>query len=86
MNENQRYFAMGMNTIEFFASAEQAKLTAQAAIGQYREELDTEWPEDVEDVCWGEVRQFSSAVPIDGDDDSVDYELADIPLDTLSDQ
>ena len=58
---------------------DEAKERAQKAIDLYRDDAAEGWPEEVEGVCWGNVRQ--NVVEINHDEESYvafcDYNLAD---------
>lgn len=46
------------NGFEFHDTAEQAKLAADNAFDWAQEEAGCDgWPENVDDICWGEVKQ-----------------------------
>lgn len=54
----------------------EAHNAAKSAIDEYRNEAGMEWPEDVEHVCWGEIRGRSTAT-YSTDSNYVDYVLRD---------
>ena len=65
-------------------TAEKAKQSAIDSIEEYRFRADDGWDDDVENVCWGEVRQESVArekgttVRFGTVDVCHDYELEDV--------
>ena len=74
------------NGFETYETAEEAKAAADEAIDYYRGEAGDGWPEEVSQVCWGEIKQETQQVglrPLDKEDSGscemiCDYELTDI--------
>lgn len=63
--------------VEIYDTEHEAKEAAQKALEGWRECCDPEWPEEVERVCWGEIRECVVPVPKGENDEYVDYELMD---------
>lgn len=71
---------------ETYETAEQAKSAAEDAIDWYRGEAVDGWSDEVEQVCWGEIKQDSQQVGLrpreEGDKSGCemicDYQLSDI--------
>jgi len=75
-----KYFAYDPECgFELFETAAEAQSHAQDAIDQFREEAAEGWPESVEGVCWGELKQHAveSTFNAGGEVDS-DYSLEDV--------
>lgn len=64
---------------EFFESKEQAIEYCNQAleIAQECAQFDNEWPEWVDSICWGEIKQIASECNI-GKDNTCDYEMRDV--------
>jgi len=66
---------------QLHATEDEAKERAQNAIDLYRDDAAEGWAEEVEGVCWGNVRQnvveINIATPNNHDEESCDYNLAD---------
>lgn len=85
-----QYFAYDQDTgFETFPSAELAKAAADEMISQWREVAGDGWGEEVEAVCWGEIKQIAQPkvtgekIMFDGElVDPVDYSLADIAIES----
>lgn len=80
-----KYFAYSPDTgFDLYETAEKAKAAAFDSINEYRFRADDGWEEDVENVCWGEVKQETVAcneqpsIGRDGVSIICDYELADV--------
>ena len=80
-----KYFAYDPETgFELFSTAEEAEEYAQSAIDMYREEASEGWPESVDGVCWGMVKQSASERTYNAVDDEdpgkeyADYQLEDV--------
>lgn len=82
-----RYFMFDPNDgFETYQFAEQAESAAQEAIDWYRGEACDGWDEQVDQVCWGEIKQNTVQVGLrprteedNGDCDMIcDYQLSDI--------
>ncbi len=80
-----KYFAFDPECgFELFDTAEEAQSYAQQVIDQYRDEAAEGWPESVEGICWGEVKQatfentFNAGIEEYPDLEYTDYELKDI--------
>lgn len=85
MTRDCRFFMYSPSTdFEWYVTAESAKEAANAEIDSYRDEAGDGWNEDVECVCWGEIRQDTRAVsdepapPGSTCDRTVDYALVDM--------
>ncbi len=65
---------------EFFESKEQAIEYCNQAleIAQECAQLDNEWPDWVDNICWGEVKQRVQEVNLNQEDNTCDYHLKDI--------
>ena len=74
------------NGFETYKTAEEAKAAAEEAIHYYRGDACDGWPEEVDQVCWGEIKQTTIQVglrPKEEDDPGscdmiCDYHLNDI--------
>ena len=74
------------NGFETYKTAEEAKAAADEAIHYYREDACDGWPEEVEQVCWGEIKQETTQTglrPREEDDPGscemiCDYQLKDM--------
>lgn len=54
----KRFFSYDPNAgIEFHATAAEAEAAADSVLDGYRDNAPEGWDENVESVCWGEVRQ-----------------------------
>jgi len=80
-----RYFAFDPDSgFETFKTEQAAIKFASDTIDEYREVAEEGWSEEVEQVCWGEIRQISKKVnerpaPPGIDYDRIcDYELGDV--------
>lgn len=71
------FFASVGDGYEELNTAEEARASAQRAIDDWRDCCDPEWPEEVESVTWGEIREFAAPVGVEGD--CVDYRLTTVP-------
>ena len=56
-------------------TAAAAEAEAQASIDYYRDGSSEGWPEEVEFVCWGEVKRRAKQTEILGRPDECDYAL-----------
>lgn len=73
---SKRFFCYSADQgVMFYDTEDEAKAAAAAELAEYRKDaqFDGEWPMEVEDLRWGEVKQRATLVP-EGDD-SGDYEL-----------
>lgn len=52
------------NGFEKFETAEQAEAHAKECIDWYRGEAADGWPDEVEQVCWGEIKAESTQVDL----------------------
>lgn len=74
------------NGFETYKTAEEAKAAAEEAIDYYRGDAGDGWPDEVSQVCWGEIKQESQQFglrPRNEEDKSCcdmicDYALTDI--------
>ncbi|ELY5855625.1 hypothetical protein ACVF21_003770 [Cronobacter sakazakii] len=74
------------NGFETYKTAEEAKAAAEEAIDYYRGDAGDGWPDEVEQVCWGEIKQETQQFdlrPRNEEDKSscdmiCDYALTDI--------
>ncbi|PWD66534.1 hypothetical protein [Pectobacterium parmentieri] len=82
-----KYFCYDPDTgFETYKTEDEAKNAATDAIDYYRGDAADGWPDEVSQVCWGEVKQETIQVglrPKDEEDKSncdmiCDYQLADI--------
>lgn len=56
----QRFFMYDPDSgFEIYPTAEQAKSAAEEAIDYYRGDAIDGWPDEVAQVCWGEIKQES---------------------------
>jgi hypothetical protein len=62
----KRFFVDTGAGIEYCETRQQAIALAEKAIEHWRGCCDPEWPEEVDDVCWGPVMGESMMVEIDG--------------------
>ena len=66
---------------QLHSTEDKAKTRAQNAIDLYRDDAAEGWAEEVEGVCWGELRQAAMEIEIEPvnnhDTESCDYKLAD---------
>lgn len=58
-----RYFVNTGDGVEYYDSLAEAETAAQNAIDGWRDCCDSEWPEEVESVCYGKVLGRSTQVP-----------------------
>jgi len=81
-----RYFMYDPESgFETYATEQEAKDAAADAINYYRGEACDGWPDEVEQVCWGEIKQDTHQVGLrereEGDKGSCemicDYQLVD---------
>lgn len=76
-----KYFAYDNECgFELFDTADEAQSYAQDQIDGFREQAADGWPESVESVCWGEVKEQASIVHIDPHDDEDEQDYADYHL------
>lgn len=77
-----KYFAYDPECgFELFETADEAQSHAQDAIDQFREEAAGGWPESVEGVCWGELKQHAVERTFNaGDEEDIDKEYSDYSL------
>ena len=74
------------NGFETYKTAEEAKAAAEEAIDYYSGDAGDGWPEEVDQVCWGEIKQHTQQTDLrhrDEEDKSscemiCDYQLVDI--------
>ncbi|MBA7802553.1 hypothetical protein HV170_13610 [Citrobacter freundii] len=74
------------NGFETYKTAEEAKSAAEEAIDYYRGDAGDGWPDEVSQVCWGEIKQDAQQVGLRprNEEDSgncemiCDYELKEI--------
>ncbi|WP_158686374.1 hypothetical protein [Cronobacter sakazakii] len=74
------------NGFETYKTAEEAKAAAEEAIDYYRGDAGDGWHDEVEQVCWGEIKQETQQFdlrPLNAEDESCcdmicDYALKDI--------
>ena len=69
------------DSFQLHATEDEAKTRAQNAIDLYRDDASDGWAEEVDEVCWGELRQSAMEIEIEPvnnhDIESCDYKLAD---------
>ena len=73
---SKRFFSYSPDLgIEWHDTAEAAKASADEELKQYRKDakFDGEWPAEVEDIRWGEVKERTAEVP--HDEGGCDYTL-----------
>jgi hypothetical protein len=58
----KRFFVDTGAGIEYCETQSQAIALAEQAIEHWREQCDPEWPDEVDSVCWGEVK--GESVPV----------------------
>lgn len=69
---------------ELFNTADEAQSYAQDMIDGFREEAAEGWPESVESVCWGEIKQQAQESTFNaGDEDDPDKEYSDYHLEDI---
>ena len=76
MTMSKRFFCYSADQgMVFYNTEQEAKTAAEEELAQYRKDaqFDGEWPMEVEDLRWGEVKQRATLVP--EDDESGDYTL-----------
>jgi len=80
-----KFFAYDPDTgFELFETANEAESHAQDAIDMYREEASEGWPEAVDGVCWGELKQRSEMLTLNAcDEEDIDREYADYRLEDV---
>lgn len=80
-----KYFAYDNECgFELFSTAEEAEQHAQDQIDSFREQAAEGWPDAVESVCWGEVKQQSEMITLNaGDEVDIDKEYADYHLEDI---
>lgn len=74
-----RFFVNTGDGVEYCDTQEEAIALAQKAIDEWRDCCDPEWPEEVENVCWGPVLGESTMIDIE-DGQYANYELTDSPI------
>lgn len=80
----EKYFAYHPDAGFYtYPTAELAKEDAELWIEEYREAADDGWSEDVENICWGEIKQQATEIKtgamimFDGEEsEAIDYVLA----------
>lgn len=70
-----RYFVNTGDGVEFHDSLVNAQQAAMDAIEGWRDCCDPDWPEEVEQVCYGEILGESKAVDCGENGEFVRYEL-----------
>lgn len=75
----KRYFCDTGDGLLYFDTPEEAQAAAQVAIEPWKDYSGMEWCEEVESVCWGEIRQRVVAVDVvpGVERDMCNYELRD---------
>lgn len=78
----ERYFSYTFNSLVLHETAEEARQTAEEDLQWQRDRADDGWDDEVELICWGEVRQqvtmISTQPTPNGRFDSLDeYGLVD---------
>lgn len=70
-----------LSGFELHDTDEQARKYAESAIEYYRSNASEEWPEEIDHVCWGEIRQRTAEINTTAetgqDFETCDYQLAD---------
>lgn len=72
------FFVNTGDGVEYCKTREEAIALAQKAIDDWRDCCNSEWPEEVENVCWGEVLGESKMIDIE-DGMYANYELTAPP-------
>ena len=81
-----KFFAFDDETgFDIYDTAAEAKQAAQQSINEWRDACDPNWPEQVQNVCWGEIIEESTEEETgqvqseaQGGQDIVDYNLTKI--------
>lgn len=73
-----RYFVNTGESVDFYDTAEQAINAAEKAIEDWRDCCDPDWPDEVENVCWGPIHGESVAIDVEGGK-YLRYELSEPP-------
>jgi len=74
----KRFFVdTGDDGVEFVDTEKEARERAAECLEQHRNaaRLEGEWRDEVDMICWGEIRESVKAVAVDGDEDYTDYQL-----------
>ena len=70
------FFVNTGDGFDFYNTEEEAIQAAQDAIDDWRDACDPEWPEEVENVCWGKV--LGTSIGHESEDGKyIEYELSE---------
>jgi len=72
-----RFFVDTGDGVHFVETEKQARKLAAGCLAEFREcaRLEGEWRDEVDSICWGEIRESVNGVAVDGDEDYTDYQL-----------
>lgn len=72
-----RFFVDTGDGIHFLNTEEEAKSEAEKALAFWRDKAgcDGEWDDNVDQICWGEIREQVRAVAVGDGGDYTDYQL-----------
>jgi hypothetical protein len=75
----KRFFVDTGDGVHYVSTEEEARKLAAGCLAEFREcaRLEGEWRDEVESVCWGELRQSATAFSV-GDNEGVDFQMIDI--------
>lgn len=59
-DKTTKFFCFDGDSFTTHSTADAAKEQAEAAIEEYQDDAAEGWPEEVDRVCWGEIRQFAT--------------------------
>lgn len=74
-----RFFVNTGEGIYYYDTQEEAVAAAEQAIKDWKTCCDPEWPEEVEQVCWGAVLGETLAIESGENNEYVDYKLSEHP-------
>lgn len=75
---SKRFFSYSPDLgIVWHETAEAAKTSAEEELKQYRNDakFDGEWPQEVEEIRWGEVKEATAEIRHDEEEEGCDYAL-----------
>jgi hypothetical protein len=72
-----RFFVDTGDGVHFVDTEAEARKLAAGCLAEFREcsRVDGEWPQEVEQVCWGEIREQVKAIYAGENNEYTDYEL-----------
>jgi len=72
-----RFFVDTGDGVHFVGTEEEARKLAAGCLAEFREcaRLEGEWRDEVDSICWGEIRETAKAVSAGKDGEYTDYQL-----------